>query len=251
MTRKLCRALSVCVTLYQAAKVPVLAFTHIAIPIHLMTTTTPLFMTNNESIFTEIPSIEQLEKDSFMKQVIHAEFIVNLFEEDAGKESDVLMKRLKAQLSHADGIRGFMVTYLTMVKEQEQIIPNSLLKAILDQIDAESDTNQLISLMCMNVVMPTAMITMHKNDELLQQSKRTASRALNLIKNVYSKSEEKTKASIMKKCDAILTVARDETNCKSDELEVTYWKDFFQKWGYEQAQKTDIVAAVQEVTQLK
>jgi hypothetical protein len=121
----------------------------------------------------------------------------------------------------------------------------------MDQIDSESDTNQLISLMCMNVVMPTAMITMHKNDELSQQSKHTASRALNLIKNVYLKSEEKTKAAIMKKCDAILTVARDEATSKSDELEVIYWKDFFQKWVYEQAQKTDIAAAVQQVTQLK
>jgi hypothetical protein len=249
MMSTLFRVFTIYFTLYQVAKESVVAFTRVCPIQRMMTRQTPLFMKNSESIFIGIPSIEQLEKDPFMKQVRHAEFIVRLIEEDAGKESDVLMKRLKAQLSHADGIRGFMVTYLTMVNEQEQDVPNSLLKTIVDQIDAESDTNQLISLMCMNVVMPTAMITMHKNDELSQQSKLTASRALNLIKNVLLQSEEKKKAAIMEKCDAILAVAQDETTDDSDEAEVVFWTDFFQKWGYEQTQKSDIAAAVQKLIQ--
>jgi hypothetical protein len=68
-----------------------------------------------QTAFGMIPTIEQLRSDPFMKQVRHAEFIVGLFDEDAGRCTNVLMDRLRAQLSQPDGIRGFMVTFLTTV----------------------------------------------------------------------------------------------------------------------------------------
>ena len=137
-----------------------------------------------------IPTLEQLSTDSFMKQVQYAEFITGLIVEDNGRETDVLMNRLRAQLSHPDGIRGFMVTYLTTststtsagandsdgtTKDNDFIaVPASLIKAIVEQIDPISDANELISLMCMNVIMPTGMMTMQPNEELSQQSAKTA-----------------------------------------------------------------------------
>lgn len=220
-----------------------------------------------------IPTIKQLRSDSFMKQVRYAEFITGLIEEDNGRETDVLMNRLRAQLSHPDGIRGFMVTYLTtsavtntadgMSNDDEGvIIPSALLKAVLEQIDPISDANELISLMCMNVIMPTGMITMQPNEEMSQQSVVTAKRATQLLKAVLNhcssstSKDSKTRSAITSQCRAILAVATDKTNTEAGGTELnhdeqeknakrqTFWRNFFQKWGYQSQQKSDIATAI-------
>ena len=229
-----------------------------------------------------IPSMEQLRTDSFMKQVQYAEFITGLIEEDNGRETDVLMNRLRAQLSHPDGIRGFMVTYLTTTTSttadasdgetsdsgsdsDSTEVPTALIKAIVEQIDPINDTNELISLMCMNVIMPTGMITMQPNEEMSQQSSKTAMRAVQLLKKVLNHCSDsntstsngnKIRSAIMTQCDAILAVATEMTDANSDsktnsydkeEKGLTSWRIFFRKWEYQSQQQSDIANAIRSV----
>lgn len=202
-----------------------------------------------------IPSMEQLRTDPFMKQVRYAEFITGLIEEDAGRESSVLMNRLRAQLSHPDGIRGFMVTYLTTIDSDagESAIPAALVKAILEQIDPIQDKNELISLMCMNVIMPTGMITMQATEEMAQQSASTAKRATQLLRSILTNcNNEEIKGAILTQCNAIIAVATtpetilDEESNENDKMK-SYWRKFFQKWGYQSRQQADIADAVRSV----
>jgi hypothetical protein len=197
-----------------------------------------------------IPTVAQLERDPFPEQVRHAEFLVNvLLVEDAGRCTDVAMRRLRAQLSHPAGIRGFMVTFLTTttaasastIREDDndsddESIPKAVVQAIVEELGKlDSDTNgsksnssnnngnDLVSLMCTNVVLPAAMITMHADDpELAGQSRGTAKRATRLLQHVLrlalqrqqkqrrdnsnSNSDSTTRA-IRQQCDAILLAA--------------------------------------------
>ena len=59
----------------------------------------------------------------------------------------------------------------------------------------------LISLACMNVIMPVATATMHKDPILAQSSKRTASRAVKVLMTLLDNSET------IKNCEAIYTAS--------------------------------------------
>ena len=198
-----------------------------------------------------IPTIEQLSSDPFGKQVQYAEFICGLLAEDDGRETDVLMKHLRAQLSHADGVRGFMVTFLTMKKDKEDgNIPPALLKVLLEQIDPKNDSNNLINLMCLNVIMPTAMVTMHKDPELAHQSAITAARAMNLMMQVMDASgrDSETRQAVTQQCKAILEMATSqESGAEVDTAAQKYWSKIFDQWGYKEAQLGDIANAVRIV----
>lgn len=198
-----------------------------------------------------IPTLEQLSSDPFIKQVKHAEFICGLLEEDDGRETDVVMKRLRAQLSHEEGVRGFFVTYLTTKKQKESLdIPPALLKAILEVIDPVNDNNKMIALMCLNVIMPTAMVTTHKDPILMQQSAITAARAMSLMTAVMDASgkESATREAVTKQCKAILEMATSqEFNAEGDTEAQKYWGEIFDQWGYEEAQLSDIANAVRAV----
>jgi len=198
-----------------------------------------------------IPTIEQLGSDPFPKQVQHAEFICGLIAEDDDRETDVLMKRLRAQLSHADGVRGFMVTYLTMKKDKEDSnIPPALLKVLLELIDPKNDSNELINLMCLNIIMPTAMVTTHKDPELAQQSAITAARAMNLMTAVMDVSGKDSEAreAVTKQCKAILEMATSKDfSVEGDTEAQKYWSRIFEQWGYQETQLGDIANAVRMV----
>jgi hypothetical protein len=209
--------------------------------------------------FDAIPSVEQLRTDPFMKQVGHAEFMVGLMAEDAGRNTDVLMRRLRAQLSHPDGIRGFMVTFLTVMTSdgangENGTTPNSLLTVLLEQVDPFGDSNKLISLMCKNVVMPTAMKTQQTTEELSQQSDFTANRAIRLLKDVLHQCkngpDQLSYKAILDECHAILSVATvtngNENDICTDTKQAT-WHEFFTKWGYNSQQRSDIAVAIQSV----
>jgi hypothetical protein len=63
----------------------------------------------------------------------------------------ILSESIRAQLSHSDGIRGFMVSYLTADDDNDdeddaRPIPDVLLDALKRQ--AEKDPAQLIPLAC-------------------------------------------------------------------------------------------------------
>jgi hypothetical protein len=63
-------------------------------------------------------------------------------------EQEVMMKNsLKAQLSHSNGIRGFMVSYLTADESpaDDENMPDVLRQALRDQADTTPD---LIPLAC-------------------------------------------------------------------------------------------------------
>ena len=100
----------------------------------------------------------------------------------------------------------------------------------------------------MNVVMPTGMITMHKEEELAQQSQTTAERGLRVLQTLLSHGNTRAQ------CRAILAVARgtsasgEQQVAKDvDEKLFAYWTEFFDKWGYKELQKRDIAQAMMSV----
>jgi hypothetical protein len=175
-----------------------------------------------------------------MKQVSHSEKLVPLLKKDSEVlEQEEVISRLKAQLSHSDGIRGFFVTYLTGVGDDTPADQSSVPPALVAAME-EADLSDLIPLACMNVVMPTGMITMHQDPELSQQSKKTADRGARLLAAM------KTEARVEKTCNAILAVATGSQG-EVDDDSFHYWTSFFEKWGYKEAQRRDIATAIRAV----
>jgi len=198
----------------------------------------------------DLPSIEELKSDPFMKQISHSEKLVTLLGSvndngTAGDEDERIMSTttnlLKAQLSHSDGIRGFFVTYLTALGDDTPAdsldVPLALTSAMM-----EADSSELIPLACMNVIMPTAMITMHEDEELSMQSQTTAERGLRVLQTLLSR------GNTAQQCKAILAVAKGNIDGKiDDDVDVglvEFWIEFFDKWGYKELQKRDIEQAM-------
>jgi hypothetical protein len=186
----------------------------------------------------QLPSVEELATDPFMKQVSHAETIVPLLSDPANEQ---VVERIQAQLGHSDGIRGFFVTYLTMMGDDTPADQASVPPALLTAMKGVENEKELVSLACMNVIMPTGMITMHQDEELSQQSQITAERGVRLLRAL------REKATVKEECEAILAVASGQDNASVDSTKVAFWEDFFGKWGYGDIQKRDIAQAVQSV----
>ena len=91
----------------------------------------------------------------------------------------------------------------------------------------------------MNVVMPTAMVTMHQDPELAEQSKMTAARGARVLAAISGMDKVKDN------CKAILSVATG--NGEADATLVEYWTDFFEKWGYKEQQSKDIADAIESI----
>ena len=91
----------------------------------------------------------------------------------------------------------------------------------------------------MNVVMPTAMITMHKDPNLSEQSRKTSERGTRILKALSDKEL------VQQNSQAIVAAATDSS--KGERKLVEYWLDFFDKWGYAKQQKKDIVDAINAV----
>jgi hypothetical protein len=184
---------------------------------------------------TKLPSMEQLSSDSFMNQVNYASEIVPLLEQET--DENLLTDMISAQLSHSNGIRGFFVSYLTggdVSVADDENMPQPLRTAIAQNLNANK--KELISLSCMNVIMPTGMITMHTDEEMSKNSAKTAARGKIVARAMMEEDEMK------EQCLAILAVATDKTH-GCDEKRVKYWTAFFEKWGYGTKQKEDIAAA--------
>ena len=92
-----------------------------------------------------LPTIEQLAKDPFMKQVEHGFTLTSNLCFD---EPDI-QDYLQAQLSHSDGIRGFMVSYLTADESpaDQPEIPRALWEALQTQMESDA-ADDLVSLTC-------------------------------------------------------------------------------------------------------
>jgi len=191
---------------------------------------------SNRMALTALPTIEQLSKDPFMKQVSHASEIVPLL---SMEENEELSAMLQAQLSHSDGIRGFFVNYLTgegYTAADAAGVPPPLMSAI----KTVSDRKDLISLACMNVIMPTAMSTMHTDGSLQQSSAKTAQRGIKVLNYLATLSPEEVKHF----CEAITAAAARDDESDDDDAKVLYWTKFFANYGYEAQQRQDILSAI-------
>jgi hypothetical protein len=231
------------------------------------------------TLVENLPSVDELKTAPFMKQVQYGADMTDALtalsssttedsETDANTNtnnaqlSDTLRTSLSAQLSHSDGIRGFMVAYLTgsyesstdadgSIDASEMIANEQDPPVLLETVHGllgDSNSDELVSLMCMNVVMPIAMITMHQDPALSKASRLTAARGIRLLGSVVQVS-----ASIEANLKALLkaaTVSEEEketSKFKSDDPLVEYWTTFFGKWGYEDPQKKDIAATMKEL----
>mmetsp|Transcript_29014 Transcript_29014/g.31207 ORF Transcript_29014/g.31207 Transcript_29014/m.31207 type:complete len:325 (+) Transcript_29014:10-984(+) len=247
------------------------------------------------SIIDNLPDSEELSTAPFMKQVQYGSEMSNALheltsvtssitkksnEEDDGTHSIEKQKNLttmknllKAQLSHPDGIRGFMVAYLTSEHnldvnndanndngndETDSEILLEALQGLLQNSNSEieeeetenreeqSSDEMLVSLMCMNVVMPTAMISMHKDKNLSVASKVTSIRGTRLLKSAmkFSPSIE-TNVHALLEATAVATTTATQSSSSSSLID--YWNDFYEKWGYKDKQKEDIATAMKEI----
>jgi len=205
-----------------------------------------------------------------MKQVSHAVALVDRLRtaQDDGEE-DLLESLITVQLSHSDGIRGFFVTYLTSDDgdngttgsatnnsgnnpADRSEVPSELVKAM----QATKDADDLVSLACMNVVMPAAMTTKHQDPMLIEQSRKTAERGSRVLKRLND--DDCFPELVRKQCDAILAVATTTADVEegdaslsssaiADDALVKFWTRFFEKWGYEERQREDIARAVRSI----
>jgi hypothetical protein len=161
---------------------------------------------------SKIPSIEQLSSDPFMKQVGYGQQIVSMFDDESNTlvNNESLTEMLVAQLSHSDGIRGFFVSYLTGGA------PITTIPTPLENAMQRSDKSELIPLACMNVIMPTAMVTMHTDQDLSNSSKATAKKGIVVAKALMR--EEKMREN----CKAILAAITSEMDdCDPKLVEVS------------------------------
>lgn len=228
---------------------------------------------NAATLVENLPSVEELNTAPFMKQVSYGSDMTDALtahhnsddSNDSDGDSNTLRAALSAQLSHSDGIRGFMVAYLTGSYESStddsggidasqvantETDPTVLLETIHGLLAADQKEDELVPLMCMNVVMPIAMITMHQDPALSAASKLTAARGIRLLGSVMEAS-----GSIKENLSALLEAATkaeptsdDDDDDDEDEKElVKYWTAFFGKWGYEDPQKEDIAATMKEL----
>jgi len=193
-----------------------------------------------------LPTLQQVRTDPFMAQVQHAHSIVTAMieietsREVANRSEEGLIELISDMLSHSDGIRGFFVTYLTMDLESEFVVPKILLLSMKD-----SNLDEIIPLACMNVVMPTAMMSIHTDPALSQSSARTASRGMAVLASL------REHAPVDKNCKAIIQAASTtaEYELTADQGLVEYWKKFMKNYGYEKKQLQDIVSSISTVVE--
>ena len=126
-------------------------------PQHLLGFSALFLSANNNNL----PSIVQLSEDTFMKQVEYGSVLTAQLQtvnnSGDGDDSNLppsssnLEELLQAQLSHSDGIRGFMVSYLTaeVSPADQDDIPTPLIQALKAQFRSETARDDLVSLACM------------------------------------------------------------------------------------------------------
>jgi hypothetical protein len=196
------------------------------------------YFRGNVNVFAStLPTVTELSSDPFMKQISHSEALVSLLlENDANVE---LPSLLKAQLSHSDGIRGFFATYLTHERSPNNVVPTVLQRAM----ESSENHMDLVDLSFMNLIMPTAMVTMHHDPELSNQSRITAERGLLILQAL--KEMPLTQELVIKEYEAILAALTGEAHANSSKLE--FWMQFFERWGYGDKQRTDITEALRRL----
>ncbi|KAL3923226.1 MAG: hypothetical protein SGILL_001771 [Bacillariaceae sp.] len=195
---------------------------------------------------SSLPDIDALATAPFMQQVQYGMDLAEMLQSETDKPQEQLKESLKAQLSHSDGIRGFMVAYLSGrdASGESNMIPPILLDALKEQLQ-QPGVVDLVSLMCMNVVMPTAMVTMHENAENSAASARTAKQGAALLKAV--KDETPALKENLRAIQAVARVAKTGGKVNDDDRLLKTWTAFFEKWGYQEQQAKDIEEAMNQI----
>ena len=186
-----------------------------------------------------LPTTAQVSTDDFMKQLGHASQIIPVLHPEDGsspseEESAALLEVLSQQFAHSDGIRGFFAVYLTSPESLTvEEVPSVLAKAVKG-----SDTKVMVPLACMNVIMPTAMSSIHQDPELKECASKTAESGLKILRLL------KGDRDVVSNCKAIYQVSTDEVEGGDDLKE--YWNKFFGNYQYGSAQKADISRVIKE-----
>lgn len=83
---------------------------------------------------------------------------------------------------------------------------------------------------------------MHKDKELSDQSQRTAERGSRVLSALLRTSNSDQ---VRKQVEAVYAVATDAV--VEVDSDISYWKEFFEKWGYKAVQKRDIGQAMKSI----
>ena len=202
-------------------------------------TTTRLFSTLPPSL-----TVSEVLAADFPRAVKIGELVVkDLHSQDPATVASV-EPYLNAMLSSSDGIRGFMVSYLTSDTHTPPAQIHPLLKASLA---SSPDAADLISLSLMNFIMPTAMATTYaladkkpadcslesdimagSDASMSATSARTAARGaivLAEISSLYPEQTETQIAAIQRVCEEGIGPFEDDECAKT-------WAEFAVKWEY-------------------
>jgi hypothetical protein len=191
-------------------------------------------------IMSALPTADQVSTDDFMKQLGHASQLIPILHPDdegglSDDESAEVLQLLTKQFAHSDGIRGFFAVYLTSPESlNTDEVPSVLAKAVKG-----SDMKVMVPLACMNVIMPTAMKSIHQDEELKECASQTAQNGLKILRLL------KGDRHVIDNCQAINQVASNEEVEEGDDL-VEYWDTFFTNYKYGSIQKADISQVIQE-----
>ena len=175
-----------------------------------MTTPRPVVIMAHLPAF---PDVNQVATDGFMKQLGHASQLIPLLHPQDGKalsddETNYLRDVLFRQLSHSDGIRGFFATYLT----SPELLTVDHVPEVLAEAVTNSDTKTMVPLACMNVIMPTAMSSMHQDAELRESAHTTTINGLKILRLLRGNEE------VVRNCRAIMIVCQGTGEGPEDEF---------------------------------
>ncbi|KAL3790118.1 hypothetical protein ACHAW5_007725 [Stephanodiscus triporus] len=185
-----------------------------------------------------LPSIDNVSTDGFMKQLGHASLIIPLLHQEDSETSDeeksALSEVLCRQLSHSEGVRGFFAVYLT---SPESLTVDNV-PVVLAEAVKNADKKVMVPLACMNVIMPTAMSSIHQDVELRECASKTAVNGIKILRLLKGSDD------VSMNCKAIMSVCRGTGDGSEDLIE--FWNRFFVSYGYADEQKEDIALVMSE-----
>ena len=126
-----------------------------------------------------------------------------------------------------------MAVYLT----SPESLKSEKVPAILAETVRQADSEIMAPLACMNVIMPTAMSSIHQDPELRECASKTANNGLKILRLL--KGDE----IVTNHCKAISNVCNG-TPGDADLIE--YWTKFFSNYKYQEEQRKDIAAVMDE-----
>jgi hypothetical protein len=202
-------------------------------------TRSPAAARSSLSNMSALPTTAQVSNDDFMKQLGHASQIIPFLHPEDGsspseEESAALLEVISKQFEHSDGIRGFFAVYLTSPESLTvEEVPSVLAAAVKG-----ADTKVMVPLACMNVIMPTAMSSIHQDPELKECAAKTAENGIKILRLLKGDSD------VVSNCQAIYQVSTGAADGGDDLIE--YWNKFFVNYKYGPDQKALIAEVIKE-----